>query len=117
MTKFLNLTPHTLNLIFVRDGVEEDMVLPSSGVCRVDSTPGAAEDSIGGIAIEGAPVFGDVIGLPDPVEGTFLIVSAMAAEHIKGRTDVFRPGTGPKDNARRDEKNLITGVRKLIRVG
>jgi len=107
-----NLTPHPLTL---RSASGEDTILaPSGTVARVAATPGAVND------VEGLPIpvaapdeFGAVEGLPEPTQGTFYIVSAMVGAHLKGRPDVLMPGTGPADNAVRNEKGHIVAVTRL----
>lgn len=42
------------------------------------------------------------------------IVSGLVLAACAGRTDVFGPGTGPKDGALRDSKNQIVAVTRLI---
>ena len=111
----INLTPHA---IVLRSAGGEDTVIPPSGqVARVTSTPGSLA------TVDGLPVpvaspttFGEVEGLPAPVEGTFYIVSGMVGAALagRGRTDVLMPGTGPADNAVRNEKGHIVAVTRLI---
>lgn len=109
----INLTPHTINLISDADAI----AIPSSGVARTTATPGALG------AIDGIPVpvaerttYGEVVGLPDPQEGVFYIVSAIVGAALKGtRDDVLCPGTGPQDGAVRDEAGRIIGVTRLVR--
>lgn len=111
----INLTPHAI--VLRSAGGEDTTVPPSGGVARVASTPGTLA------AVDGLPVpvaspttFGEVTGLPAPVEGVFFIVSAMVGSALtgKGRTDVLMPGTGPADNAVRNEKGHIVAVTRLI---
>lgn len=115
-SKMLNMTPHPLTL---RAADGSDTNLPPSGqIARVSTTPGTPT------VIDGIPVpvltpdvFGEVTGLPDPVEGTFLIVSAVVGTAVAGkRSDVLVLGTGPRDNPVRDEKGLVTAVTILKRV-
>jgi hypothetical protein len=102
--KIVNLTPHTVKL--VNDfGILE---MPSVGVvARVSST----QEEIGRVI--GVPVvkatFGEVTGLPDPVEGTLLIVSALVRAALPGRTDLASPG-----DLVRDEAGQVIGAKSLI---
>ena len=110
----VNLTPHALTLR--ADGT--DHVLPPSGtVARVSSIPGALENVSGvPVPVASATIFGDIEGLPAPVDGTLFIVSAMVLSALRGsRPDVVGPGTGPADNAVRDDKGRIVAVTRLVR--
>ena len=103
---FINLTPHDVT-IFV--GWNEERVFPASGyVARCSHTTETID------VVEGIPVnrttFGDVTGLPDPVEGVNYIVSNLVAQSVKGRTDVFFPC-----GAVRNEKGVIVGCKALSR--
>jgi hypothetical protein len=123
-TKIVNLTPHP-----VRIRLEDGSTYSSypAGLARVSSTSvalGALEiESPHGDKIMRVPVFathfGTVEGLPDPVEGTIYVTSALVAEAATraGRTDVFAPGTGPNDGAIRDESQRVEAVTRLVRVG
>ena len=112
-----NLTPHALVLI-APDGTET--VVPASGtVARVGSTPGTVEAREGFPCMVASPtVFGEVTGLPEAQEGTMFIVSGMVGSALAGagRRDVFMPGTGPNDDARRNPAGHITGVTRLVAV-
>ena len=117
MTTLVNLTPHALTLIG-QDGCET--VIPASGmVARVTSTPGTVEAREGfPCAVASATVFGEVTGLPTPTAGTAFVVSGMVGSALagQGRSDVFMPGTGPQDGARRNEAGHIVGVTRLVAV-
>ena len=120
MTTFslVNLTPHAITLIG-QDGCET--VVPASGtIARVGSTPGTVEPRDGFPCMVASPtVFGEVTDLPAPQDGTVFIVSGMVGSALAGRVrriDVFMPGTGPHDGARRNEAGHITGVTRLIAV-
>jgi membrane-bound lytic murein transglycosylase len=68
--------------------------------------------------VASATVFGEVNGLPDPQDGFAFVVSGMVGSALtgSGRADVFMPGTGPNDGARRNEAGHITGVTRLVAV-
>lgn len=95
---FVNLTSHTINEI--TSGKEFP---PSGRVARVkSSTVKVAE-------YDGCPLyastFGELQGLPDPVEGTVYIVASLALKVVdKDRTDVVAPG-----NLQRDEHGQPVG--------
>jgi len=88
---FINLTSHTLN------EVTTGMALPVSGiVARVKSSTTTHR------VHNGIPIyisdFGEIQGLPEPIEGTIYVVSALALNAIPPhRTDVVAPGNLQRD--------------------
>lgn len=107
----VNLTPHPVTL---RNAAGVDTSIPSSGLCRVDSSPGVKMPvSNGPCDFYSATSFGAVSGLPDPMDGTIYIVSMLVAGLVR-RPDVFSPGTGPNDGAVRNDKGQIAAVTRLI---
>jgi hypothetical protein len=62
-----------------------------------------------------APVWGAVVGLPDPVDGVLLVVSQLVAGRVPDRDDVVSPGTGPADGAVRDAQGRVCAVTRLVR--
>jgi hypothetical protein len=114
VTKIVNLTPHSITL---RDVDGADHTFASAGVARVTSTPGQRE-LIDGVPVPvfGRDTFGEVIDLPAPADGVFYVVSGMVGAALNGsRNDVLVPGTGPKDNAIRNEAGHIVAVTCLKR--
>jgi len=111
----VNLTPHAITLV----NGEVTTTIPSSGVCRVTSTPGALADVGLPVPVAQPTVFGEVTGLPERQDGVFLVVSGLVAAALVAtgisRPDVLVPGTGPNDGAVRDEQGRITGVTRLVR--
>ena len=111
----VNLTPHNI-VLQDADGVRT--VIASSGIARVASTSGALETVAGvPVPVAGRATYGAVEGLPDPVEGTIYVVSAMVLgrPECQGRDDVVGPGTGPKDGAIRNEAGNVIAVTRLVR--
>lgn len=113
MTRLINLTPHDVN-VQITEGEALVAIPPSGKIARVSvtTTPkGELSTPFGDIPLF-ADVFGEVEGLPVPVEGTFLIVSGMVAAHqsVKGRADVLRPG-----DLIRDENKRVIGCKGLKR--
>ena len=96
--KYINLTPHAINLI----GVGE---LPSSGLARV-------KDTLTGDGILKIRTYGAIEGLSEPKEGTIYIVSSMVMSIAvkNGRTDVYAPS-----DFVRDEEGKIVGCKSLCR--
>lgn len=106
----INLTPHSITL----RNETGDTVVESSGVARVATTPGAKlEGNMAPCELWTPTTFGEVEGLPERQPETIYVVSAMVAARVK-RLDVFAPGTGPQDNAIRNEKGQIVAVTRLI---
>lgn len=85
-----NFTPHVINIV---DGPS----IPSDGVarCTQQDIPVAVID---GVQVT-HQVFGDVVGLPDPQDGVFLIVSRLVAAACPDRKDLLVPGPLVRDNA------------------
>lgn len=110
--QLINLTPHP---IVLRSGKVDVTVPPSGTVVRVLSTPGEVLPIEGvPVPVYAAPSWGSVEGLPEPVPGTFYIVSALVAARCAHRGDVVSPGTGPADGAVRDDAGRIVAVTRLI---
>ena len=109
MKKIINLTPHSI--VFFDDAGNKVLmtVEPSGQIARVSVT----REKIGDI--NGIPVnqtrFGKVENLPEPQEGTIFIVSALTAQAVPEREDVFIT-----DDAVRDEQGRIIGCRALARI-
>jgi len=100
---FVNLTPHTLNII------EEDgsvYTLPASGqVARVE-VERTVDFVMDGIEVF-STVYGQVTGLPERQRDTAYIVSALVAQAAK-RSDVYSPG-----ELVRNEAGQVIGCRGL----
>ena len=106
----INLTPHAI-VVRMPDG--SDLTFPPSGkVARVDEMPSEVVGTLFGIPVISRTVFGQVIDLPEPVEGFAYIVSGLVAGVVY-RNDVFSPATGPKDGALRNDKGHIVAVISL----
>lgn len=92
----VNLTLHVVNVL--NDAGEPIIsVAPSGQVarCAVESVKvGEAE----GVALFTAK-YGEVQGLPEPVEGTIYIVSLMVRQALPARTDLASPGELIRDAA------------------
>lgn len=102
---FLNLTPHTINILDRND--QEVMVIPAYGViarCQ------QREEIV--MTIEGIDVsrqnFGDVECLPEPQENIYYIVSRLVAMAAPDRHDLLIPGP-----LVRDENGQPRGCRGL----
>ena len=102
--KIINLTPHAI--------VVMDKTYPASGlVARVDM-----ESKVVG-KLDGFPVIENIVtgnNLPNHIEGTILLVSAMVLGMAKelGRKDCVAPDT---NNAIRNEKGHIVSVPGFVR--
>ena len=101
MANFINLTPHTINV------VGGPSLPPSGSVARVAATSTPAGE-FGGVALS-RTTFGEVEGLPAPEEGVLLVVSALVRSAVPDRRDVASPG----DLVRGDDGQPI-GCRGLI---
>lgn len=125
ITRFVNLTPHTISLFRVLGRSEEDGweiidVEPTGTVARVmefQVDPNRGElPSVLGVRCVSTPAEAGVYGLPDPVPGVAYLVSRMLARAVPGRYDVFAPDTGPESAVRGDD-GQIRYVRRLIMCG
>ena len=97
MKKFINLTSHTIN------EVTTGLAIPASGrVARVKSSTIKAGEHAG-VPIYSS-TFGEIEGLPEPVDNVIYIVSALALNAVPDRADVVAPG-----NLQRDEKGQPIG--------
>ena len=98
--KFVNLTQHNLTIVFENG---DDLVLPASGeVARVTFSTQQVDE------IDGIPIFKtvyepEVVGLPEPEDGTIFVVSSLAAQTVK-RPDVLAPPKLIRD----DDGQVIT---------
>ncbi|QWB91001.1 MAG: hypothetical protein HXL38_000195 [Candidatus Saccharimonas sp.] len=103
-----NLTPHEINIID-KDG-KVVKTFPSDGEAR------ATQDEVEIRTVEGIPIikmtFGEPVGLPEPSDRVFYIVSVITAKAAKssGRTtrDLFITG-----KTVRNDKGQIIGCQSL----
>lgn len=109
--KIINLTPHTLTFMNADNRVL--FTVSSSGIARATQTrvcTGAIESNGFSIPVN-ASSYGEVSGLPDPEEGTIYIVSALTAQAVPERKDVFIT-----DDAVRDEQGRVIGCRAIAHI-
>ena len=110
---FVNLTPHAVVIV----GLTK---VPRSGTfarCATSTSPAGEVDGVklfrteyGAIEIVDAETKEILrLGLPDPVPGVILIVSALVRAAVPHRTDVASPG-----DQVRDEAGNVIGCRHLI---
>lgn len=81
-------------------------IKPEGTVARV-SVKTATVGKIDGIPVTKS-VYGEVMDLPEPEEGTIYIVSALVAGRVPEREDVFIP-----NESIRDEKGRIVGCKSI----
>lgn len=103
-----NLTPHAIH--FIEDGSVVKTIEPEGILARVSAVTVETGEVIDGIKVT-ATSYGEVEGLPDPVDGTVYIVSALVAGRVPERKDVFIP-----NESVRDDKGRIVGCRSLGRI-
>lgn len=116
MAKVINMTPHVINIV---GGLS---IPPSGMVARCTST----RVQVGTIDIDGVTIginrttFGNVtvvsndgsVGMfPDQVDGVVFIVSAIVAQAMVGRKDVFIV-----DDTVRDDSGRIVGCKAVAQV-
>ena len=114
--KFVNLTPHKIDVI----GEDGGLILslpPSGEVARVTSERKLV-GHLGPVPVF-QTVFGDVVGLPDPQPDTIFVVSTIVLSALSAagvsRDDVVAPDTSPQ-GAVRDPEGRIVGVRGFQRL-
>lgn len=115
--RLVNLTPHAITLIaegfavfdnkskcyHMPDGLRPFVLMefPSEGIarCAVQDTDLPALDVEGTLVPCCGVTFGAIEGLPDPVDGTMYIVSAIVANaaRAQGRRDVVVPARMVRD--------------------
>lgn len=109
----VNLTPHALNLM-PAGPTGTVVTIPPSGLvarCAVDRV------QVDTVTVDGISVpvnqtrFGEVSNLPDPQPDTIFVVSALVAQAVPDRQDVFIV-----DDAVRDDQGRIIGARALAHV-
>jgi len=109
----VNLTPHPLNLMPEGPDGPTATIPPSGQVarCAVD------REQVDTVTVDGITVpvnqtrFGEVSDLPDPRPDTIYVVSALVAQAVPERQDVFIV-----DDAVRDDQGRIIGARALAHV-
>lgn len=111
--RIVNLTPHTINLMPAGPTGPVVTVPPSGQVARCATS----RVQVDAVTAEGVTIpvnrtqFGEVTGLPEPQPNTIYIVSALVAQAVPERQDVFIV-----DDAVRDEQGRIVGARALAHV-
>jgi hypothetical protein len=103
--KFINLTPHDVTVInnnnkrtFHRDGT----------IARVSQISPTVVEVVDGVTIS-VVRFGDVVGLPQPVDGVKFIVSVLVKSACPNRTDLVSPG-----DQIRDENGNVIGCKQFF---
>ena len=116
MSNIINLTPHDITI----DANGDRITIEASGAIArlITPSPEGKPVRVSGFTLPTRQHVGEgaLDGLPDPVEGTFFVVSALCldAARRQGRTDVLAPGTGPKDGAIR-EGGRIVAITRFVR--
>ena len=105
MATLVNLTPHAITL-FREDG--ESVTIEASGVIARCAVVTTAVGSIDGIKVN-TTRFGEVKDLPDPVEGTYYVVSAMVLTALHGT----RPDVLGVSEYLRNEAGQVVGAKAL----
>lgn len=101
--KIINLTPHVITVVNGNDRIE---IKPSGLIPRVSVKTVPVGD------VNGIPLFrneyGNVVDLPDPVDGTLYVVSGLLKSACPERTDLVVPA-----KQIRDEQGRIIGCEGL----
>ena len=102
----MNLTPHDVIIIVSPSG--ETMTVPRSGTVARCATVSKSAGMHAGVTLS-TVAFGAVEGLPAPVMGRVLIVSALVRSALPGRLDLASPG-----DLVRDAAGAVVGCRGLV---
>ena len=82
--KIVNCTPHAVTLM-LKDGSQ--VIIPASNnLARCESRRATVYAFDNGVEVHRTEM-GDVYGLPEPVEGTYYLVSLLVANKLKGERD------------------------------
>ena len=106
--KILNYTPHVINICNEMGQVTASY--NSVGNARV-TTRQEEVGKVNEIAVY-ATEYGEVEGLPDKQDDTFIIVSFMVKQAMQGRQDLICPNTSP-NGVVRNESGQIIGVKSF----
>lgn len=98
-----NLTPHTINIVTGNGNIE---ITPSGVIPRV-SVKTVPVGSANGIPLF-RNEYGNVVDLPDPVDGTLYVVSGLLKSACPERSDLVVPA-----KQIRDEQGRIIGCEGL----
>ena len=92
--KFVNLTPHEINVM----GVGGDVIsIPASGMVARLKTGTEVIGEVEGIRLS-KTVFGEPEGLPEPEDGTLYLVSQLIKNALPGRSDLGVPAEIVRDS-------------------
>lgn len=100
----VNKTPHPITLV-LEDGAKITLapVLPiprvSSSSVQTANYTITDENGTEHTVVREAPVFGEVVDLPEPQEGIVYVVSMLVAARAQNRTDLVSPGRQLRNNA------------------
>lgn len=102
--KIVNCTPHAVTLM-LKDGSQ--VVIPASNnLARCESRRATVYSFDNGVEVHRTEM-GDVYGLPEPVDGTYYLVSLLVANKLKGERDDLLV----TDEAVRGEDGKIIGCK------
>lgn len=118
MDNFVNMTPHSINLVTITGHSALTTIEPSGQTLRVprpkdemvsELTVGTATVTVNrkvfaGLSAVVVDAEGNETALPEPVEGTYYIVSRIACEAMPERSDLLMV-----DGTVRDENGRIIG--------
>ncbi|MFI1204809.1 hypothetical protein ACH4VR_36175 [Streptomyces sp. NPDC020883] len=114
LTLKVNLTPHSLN-VYDKTGERLIETLPGQGNVRTLESKEIPTGDVEGLPTGDFHFEKEVIGLPEPAEGTVYVVSLVAALGLMAagiaRDDVYVPG-----GLVRDEKGGIVGCKGIRRL-
>lgn len=94
MAQVLNFTPHPVHICDASGAILK--TFPSVGLVRLKATTISTGDMIEDVPVT-TTAFGEPEGLPEAVEGTFLIVSQLVKSALPQRKDLVVPAEVVRD--------------------
>lgn len=108
--KIINCTPHPVVVVGEKG---KNVFEPSGDIPRLETNTQKAG------WIDNIPVvrntLGEVVGLPEPVDGVVYIVPFLVCQACPDRTDLVAPDTTP-ESVVRDSDGRIVGVKRFQKV-
>lgn len=105
MVTFINMTPHEVNILNADNSLF--LTIPPSGKQARLAVSTVEAGVVNGVRLS-KTVFGEVQGLPEQVENTYIIVSQLVKNGQPDRTDLLVPA-----EVVRDLKGNIIGCKSL----
>jgi hypothetical protein len=106
MEKLINMTPHAISIV-TAEGQIIKTISASGGSVRLKTSTVSTGVEVDGVRLS-KTVFGEPEGLPEAVEGTYIIVSQLVKTALPQRLDLLVPA-----EVVRDPQGNILGCQSL----